>query len=268
LYAAILENSDSTDSGVATKFQTILDSILDPSVLISDTVTETVAETVEDNLSEDEMTDDELDAAIDSTAGYIDDSSAYVMYVEGSSPFLDVSYSDACWYCTFVDTMKDRGIVSGYKNSDGSLSGEFGPGNNVTIAELLKIALETAGEDESSHIPDLSSAKDHWAQGYVAKGEELGIPILDDSDLDINRNASRGEVIQTVFAALGIDTSDYTSSSFTDSSSAGDHLGPVEYAKDLDIIEGYSDGTFGYTSSVNRAEIAKIITNTISALGL
>ncbi len=175
--------------------------------------------------------------------------------------FKDVSENS--WYSGYVDKLQSKGIISGYGDT-----GEFGPENNVTVAELIKVVVKTAGYDESDKEADLSQANGHWAEGYVAKAEELGLTIVKDSSLDLNRPAIRGEVVEALIEAAGFKTQKYETSIFADQDEAGRFLSKVEYAQKTGIIEGYSDGTFGYNNSVNRAEMSKIVSNTIEVLDL
>lgn len=64
-------------------------------------------------------------------------------YVWESNPFRDVDTS--AWYAPYVLYAYDHGYVGGYKDADGNLTGDFGPGNDVTRGEMSKMAVEVAG---------------------------------------------------------------------------------------------------------------------------
>jgi hypothetical protein len=51
--------------------------------------------------------------------------------------FKDVGLKD--WFAKYVAYAKDKGVVSGYIN------GMFGPGNNITRAEVAKIIVKILG---------------------------------------------------------------------------------------------------------------------------
>lgn len=55
-----------------------------------------------------------------------------------ANPFTDV-YSGE-WYAPYVLYAYGEGYVQGYKDEDGNLTGEFGPGNPVTRSEIAKMA--------------------------------------------------------------------------------------------------------------------------------
>src|SRR3989339_278532 len=247
---------DSSDDDVNEKFQGILDNFLKTPLLESDSATNSFLATITASTVEDavELYEENQDGIKET------------LYEDGVNPFKDVDIGE--WYGEYIKSMNDKGIISGYKDEDGNALGEFKPGNNVTVAEALKIILETTGQGSSDRIPNLGSAANHWASGYIAKAEELELSIIEDEDLDLNREATRSEIIKMLFEALEIEVPSYDESSFTDDSLAGTALSEVEYAKDMGIISGYSNGTFGYSSSINRAEVSKIIIETIDTLGL
>jgi hypothetical protein len=113
-----------------------------------------------------------------------------------STSFDDVK--DADWYSPYVTTVSGWGVVSGYRDAQGKALGTFGPSNSVTVAELLKMAFKAHQIDTSvcGLVPPLhAQALGHWAQAYIACGEEMNIRILKDPALDINRPATRAEVL-------------------------------------------------------------------------
>lgn len=242
----------------------IIDGIFeDTAVFGSDTAVASIEDLLNENLS-DGLDIDKIESAL---ADYEDkeDEIEYALYEDGINPFKDVPSKE--WYWEFVKNIEAEGIISGYKDEYGNSLGEFRPGNEVTVAEILKIALEAANQGKSSKLATLGNASDHWAEGYVAKAEELGLTIVKDETLDLNRPATRAEVIEILFEALGMNVPEYNASSFVDAEYAGDYLSVVEYAKDLGIIQGYDSGKFGYGWNINRAEIAKIIVNILEVSG-
>ncbi|MBU1015655.1 S-layer homology domain-containing protein [Patescibacteria group bacterium] len=171
-------------------------------------------------------------------------------------PFKDTD--DDAWYTQYVAPVKDRGIISGYKDANGNELGEFRPANNITVAEILKIALETANEAKASGNPELSSALNHWAKGYVKKAEELGLDLVD-GNVDLNRAATRGEVVRLVLEAVGIDPEEVASTDFSDVARGHKNARFIQYAADLGIVSGDDNAsTFRPDAPINRAEAAKI----------
>jgi len=55
-----------------------------------------------------------------------------------ASPFIDVNPSD--WFYNYVTSAYNWSILDGYKDNNGSLTGFFGPADDVTRAQIAKIA--------------------------------------------------------------------------------------------------------------------------------
>lgn len=178
--------------------------------------------------------------------------------------FNDVS--DADWFSPYVASVSQWGIVSGYRDSTGKPLGTFGPGNPVTIAELLKMTMEAAqvNEDVCGIVPPLhTQALGHWASKYVSCGEGMNMRILSDANVDLNRQAKRAEVLAAVHDAFG----DHVPPIFSNFRDTANH--PLEsdiaFANAQGIVSGDKDalgiqtGTFRPNDPINRAEVAKII---------
>ncbi len=178
--------------------------------------------------------------------------------------FRDVAEGD--WFNPYVQSVASWGIITGYKGSDGNPTGEFGPGNNVTVAEMLKISLKAAQVDESQCglVPSLHpQAIGHWASSFISCGEGMQMRILDGSAIDLNRAATRAEVIAMMSDAFGDDVPPLYSN-FRDT--AGHPLeADIAFAYTRGIVSGDKDalgietGTFRPNDSINRAEVAKIV---------
>lgn len=178
--------------------------------------------------------------------------------------FGDVAEGD--WFNPYVQSVASWGIISGYRGADGKLTGSFGPANDVTVAEMLKISLKSAHVDETQCglvPPEHQQAIGHWAAAFVSCGEGLNMRILQDPDIDLNRAATRAEVVAMIDDAFG-DTVPPIYSNFRDT--AGHPLeADIAYAYTRGIVSGDKDklnietGTFRPDDSINRAEVAKIV---------
>jgi hypothetical protein len=182
--------------------------------------------------------------------------------IEGPG-FKDVTPND--WFNPYVSYVADWGIVSGYRNAQGQLTGDYGPGNPVTIAEVLKMSFRASGVDETQcrRPVRLPEAKGHWAEHFVSCGEEIGMRILQTSHLDLNRKAKRAEVIAIIHDAFG-DAIPPLYSTFKDT--VGHPLeADIAYAAARGIVGGYKNekgeetGIFDPNGNINRAEVAKVI---------
>lgn len=179
------------------------------------------------------------------------------------SVFTDVS--DNVWYAPYVGSLAEWGIVSGYRDAAGRTTGRFGPGDPVTVAEVLKMAAESAQIDESAcPVPAMAEAAGHWAAAYVGCAEERGARVLASGyDVSLNRPATRAEVLAVMHDLFG-DEVPSVYAAFDDV--AGHRFeADVAYASLLKIVSGDTDlagnptGAFRPDDPVNRAEAAKIL---------
>ena len=182
--------------------------------------------------------------------------------VEGKSmTFEDVRTQD--WFASHVYTVAKAAIVSGYKDRSGNPNGQFGPGDNVTIAQLSKIAHKVAGIDESKvRVPVTNKrARNQWFEQYFASAEQQWWEVWRDRRVDPARPAKRGEVIATILRALDVRTV------WAEGKTFGDVLPTHKYANAIETAaaDGLIDagGNFRPEDPINRAEIAKIISNAI-----
>jgi len=113
--------------------------------------------------------------------------------------------TDACWFYKYVETAAKHGVVNGYRDTVGNLTGYYGPGDNVTREQ-------------------------------VAKMITLGKPLVENTSCgqifpDVNVTSEMYKYVSTLYA--------------------------------WSIVDGYKDGTYGPTTNINRAEIAKVMSNSL-----
>jgi|GEM_PF-729631 len=179
------------------------------------------------------------------------------------SVFTDVKDRD--WFQPYVTSLAEWSIVSGYKDATGKSTGMFKPGNPVTIAEALKMAMKAAKVDETGCTakPTHKEAIGHWAQMYVACGEKMGLRIFKPATVDLNRLATRAEVVAIVLDTFG-DKVPAMFSDFTDTTKSP-YESDIAYANVLGIVsgdkstDGSSKGTFRPGAAINRAEVTKVV---------
>ena len=106
------------------------------------------------------------------------------------------------WFASYVKILVERNIARGYQDAAGHLTGEFGAGNSVTGAEILKMALQAAGKILSTGTPENHFARNDWSALYVKTAEDLRLSEYG-SGLDVRLPATRGAVIQTILEAFG-----------------------------------------------------------------
>ena len=169
------------------------------------------------------------------------------------------------WYNPYVSSLAEWGIVSGYRDNAGRFTGEFKPANNVTIAEVLKMAMEAAQADRTAcgqAVPVHVEAQNHWSKEYVSCAEQKRVRLIL-SGADLDRPASRAEVLTIVLDVFADETLPIYSS-YKDT--AGHvYERDIAFATLSGIIRGDTDtsgtelGTFRPNDNINRAETAKII---------
>lgn len=178
--------------------------------------------------------------------------------------FHDVGHKD--WFNPYVLSLSEWGIVSGYRNSEGQPTGEFKPSNSVTIAEVLKMALEAARVDETACPKDVlhSQARaGHWAAAYVSCSEDMNMRIFRTGEIDLNRVARRAEVLSIAHDAFKDDVLPLYSN-FRDTA-GHPYEADIAYAALLGVVSGDTDGNgnpkgiFRPDEQINRAETAKVI---------
>ncbi len=185
-----------------------------------------------------------------------------VMINGQSVVFVDVSQS--AWFTAYVRDAAEAGIVNGYMDANGKFTGKFGLDNNVTMAEALKIATESAGYEEGTYGAVIDSGTKHWASAYVsiAKAEQFEFMK---SPYRLDRAATRGEVASMFTSAFRVTIPVSPSgTTFTDVQLATPFAASVEaLAKDKVVsgdtdVKGQVTGTYRPSALINRAEVVKI----------
>lgn len=183
-------------------------------------------------------------------------------------PFFDVEENK--WFHVFIDKVKNLNIASGYKDANGNPRGDFGPANKTTVAEALKMALESSKNGPSSRQanPKNSNAINHWAKAYFLKGEELGLKLLGNTSDDPNRPITRQEFVQLQLQVFNIPPLTNFKLIFSDIDKNSTFAGYIYQAYQDGIIAGDSDkSTFRPFDHIVRAEISKVIIKSIEKYG-
>lgn len=170
------------------------------------------------------------------------------------------------WFAPYIFESVRKGILSGYRGDDGRPTGTFGPGNNVTVAELAKMAHTLMSIDVTKQgPPDNRRARDQWFSPFIASAEALGWTIYSDATIDPLREATRGEVLSTLLQALETPLQWQKGTTFRDVTLRTPFAAAIETAASIGLVSGKQDATgkdtglFGPLDAINRAEIAKIL---------
>lgn len=181
----------------------------------------------------------------------------------------------SAWFASFIQQAAEAGIVNGYRDTRGRLTGRFGPENPVTIAEALKIAVEGAGYDTARYGTVVDAGVGlHWAAPYVAvaKAEQFDVSLLSRSRLD--QPAKRNEVAAIFTSAFNVTVPvPVTQTSYTDVKITTEKAGAIEALTRDQVIAGDTDlnnqptHTFRPFDTINRAEVVKIVMNARAKYG-
>jgi len=186
--------------------------------------------------------------------------------------FTDVQQT--AWFAASVREAAELGIVSGYRDAYGNPSGKFGPSNNITLAESLKIVSEAAGYNEVEYASKVTSGVSHWSAPYVSVAKAEGFAVIT-STPNLDRPATRAEVSALITSAFRKDLKDVQASNsrYTDVNDRTEYSTSIELlsrdkivAGDTDI-EGQALHTFRPNAQINRAEVAKMIIAVRAAYG-
>jgi hypothetical protein len=186
----------------------------------------------------------------------------------GTSSFSDVPTSE--WFFKYTQRIKDRTvenqpIFEGYKTASGNLTGRFGPADDITLAEMLKVVLRVSGHNENTSNLDASlQGSTHWSVGFQNTAIDLDLTIMQAVGINPDRPVIRGEFFQALAEAQGLmSSSNYncniTDLDFEDLDSSNPY---TKYACILvkdGIISGTDQGYLNLNNKINRAEVAKIL---------
>jgi hypothetical protein len=165
------------------------------------------------------------------------------------------------WFYGHVLALMELNIVSGYKNPAGEPTGSYGPGDNVTREQALKIAVNSAGIDTASCSGEPASSKvSEWARPFAVCAASMNFGLK--AGTDLKAPATREEVLHYLLSAFRAEIPEGTPP-FDDSKSSM-YENDIAYAYALGIVSGDKNedgslkGTFRPKANVNRAETSKM----------
>ncbi len=204
--------------------------------------------------------------------GDVNEYSGFVSFRIDGVPYVFKDVPTTQWFAPYVRDVAERGIVSGYKDNNGMPLGIFSPERNVTLEELAKMAVQSAGIQISScpAEPKNVAVQKTWSAPYISCAEQHAFVLFGDGSEDPHRPATRAEVVVTVLQAFGraVDGT-VTASGFRDLNSSTLFAPEIALAVRDGVVSGYTDssgnpmGYFGPANPVNRAEISKIISRAL-----
>ena len=173
----------------------------------------------------------------------------------------------AAWFAPYVYNVAKADVISGYRDGGGNALGLFGPSDLVTIAQLSKIVHEGSSTDETKIRTEVQNvkAKGQWFEQYFISAEQRYWEVWRDRRIDPSRPAKRAEVLGTIMRAFAVRTVWPEGKIFSDVDPYDQFAGAIETAAVDGLID--SGGAFRPNDPINRAEIAKIISNAIDLYG-
>ncbi len=162
------------------------------------------------------------------------------------------------WAKDYVEQLVDRGVVSGYDD------GTFRPDAQVSRAEFAKMVLVALdyeiAEPPLSENPFSDVDASAWYAPYVAEAKEAGITSgYSDGTFKPDRPIQRAEALKMLFLAANIEVEAEGSSEFPDIAESDWFFGYVKKARELGIVGGYANGSFGPADPMTRGQVAKVI---------
>lgn len=179
--------------------------------------------------------------------------------------FVDVP-KDA-WFTPYIETVARRGIITGYKDSNGSFTGLFGPGNPVTLGELSKISHVFGDVDPQFAKGDLlnKSATGKWFATFIVSAEQRGWGVFQNSQQELSQPATRGQVVATLLQVMDTPAAWPKGGVFDDVKRNTPFAGAIETAASLKLVSGVNSGkdekssNFAPLAPITRAELSKLL---------
>ncbi len=178
------------------------------------------------------------------------------------------TYSDTTghWSNPYVTSLSKRGIFKGYED------GSFRPEQQITREEIAVAMMRALGlEEAAANAPETNFADgtsiSAWARDAVNLMVELGIFTgYDDNSFKPGQVITREEIIAVLIRKIGVgDAEDH---GFIDAEHIGDWAEQyIKHAVEINLVNGYPDGTFKPANPVTRGETAKMLYGFMNHIG-
>lgn len=175
--------------------------------------------------------------------------------------FKDVSSKH--WAYNQISNMKNKGLIIGKTKE------LFGPEDYMTRAELATIACRILdleeidirkNEGEMKYIAKtFKDVENHWAKNDIMRLTQIEILNgYEDKSFRPDTNISRAEVMKIIKSLLGTNEAD-SSCDYSDLDKSHWAYESISSLSSLEIINGYSDGSFKPEAYITRAEMAEVL---------
>lgn len=179
------------------------------------------------------------------------------------SPFTDTV---GHWAESYVVELYEMGVINGKSET------EFDPNSEISRAAFTKIMVNLFDYELPSDVEGVSELfsdvdSDDWYAAYVITAYERGmVKGYEDGTFRPNDDIKRVEAIKILLEAAEILLDTEYEISYPDVDMDAWYADYVRTATKRGIVKGYSDGTFGPSKSLTRAEAAKIAVETYNEL--
>ena len=156
-----------------------------------------------------------------------------------------------------ITYLKKNGIIGGYAD------GTFKPGNTITRAETLKIALNGAGINTSAYASTASMFSDvddnNTLKQYINYAKYSGIVNgYPDGTYKPNNTITRGEASKVLINIQGISPVAPTVDPYADVSKTLDLAKYINYVKEKKLMD-ISSAYFGINTNMTRGDVAEMM---------
>lgn len=182
-------------------------------------------------------------------------------------PQTDITFRDCStshWAYPYVNSMKNSGIISGYPD------GNFYPDRTVNREEFVKMVVLASGLYSESYTCDFSDVfQNQWYYNYIASANYSKIINgINEETFGVGQGITREDTAVIFCRVLNIfDVVNYDNDilsdgaqSFNDSHDMSDYAAQsISILADMNILNGFEDGSFMPQQYLSRAEAAKIV---------
>lgn len=178
------------------------------------------------------------------------------------------------WCEEYVTDLVGRGIVSGY--ADGTYKAST-PVTRGAIAKMVFLSMQDAGstiKEFTSNDP-FTDMKGNWSEGYVVPLTQIGVIVPSEYNDKFSAGTSMSR-LETAKTLVRVYLHAHTDESlpkdvkldFTDAGQISVSDAPyVAFAVEKGIINGYEDGSFKPSNSINRGTAAAMISRFLGKVG-
>lgn len=190
-----------------------------------------------------------------------EDEAGIEAYATSGTTFSDVSSND--WYAPYVSWASNQGLINGYKDSKGNLTGRFGPENSLTRAEFAAMLWRNAGCPRAASAGFSDTGK-HWAKKAIdwcaSKGIVTGYGGTNSFGPD--DRITREQLCTMLWRNAGCPSGGVSPSRWHDGSSVDSYAwNAVSWAAGAGIMAGTASAPVSLNPQANatRAEAAKML---------